>query len=68
MPFCKTVVCTEAFSILAKSSCNFKLKVEESILIKLLNPTLTKTSPQYRYICFDIDSVTVHYSEKEEVI
>ena len=43
--FCKTVVCPEDFSILAKSSCNFKLKIQESILIKLLKPTSNKTTP-----------------------
>ena len=42
MLFCKTVVCPEDFSILAKSSCNFKLEIKESILIKLLKPTLNK--------------------------
>ena len=42
MLFCKTVVCPEDFSVLAKSSCNFKLENQESILIKLLEPTLTK--------------------------
>ena len=40
MLFCKTGVCPEDFSILAKSSCNFKLESQESILIKLLKPTL----------------------------
>ena len=40
--FCKTVVCPEDFSILANSSCNFKLEIQESILIKLLKPTLNK--------------------------
>ena len=39
---CKTVVCPKDFSILAKSSCNFKLEIQESILIKLLKPTLNK--------------------------
>ena len=65
MLFCKTVVCPEDFSILANSSCNFKLEIQESILIKLLRPTLNKniSSVQYRYICFDIDSVTIPYSE-----
>ena len=42
MPLCKTVVRPEDFSILAKSSCNFKLEIQESILIKLLKPTLNK--------------------------
>ena len=42
MRFHKTVVCPEDFSILAKSSCNFKLEIQESILIKLLKPTLNK--------------------------
>ena len=42
MLFCKTVVCPEDFSILAKSSYNFKLEIQESILIKLLKPTLNK--------------------------
>ena len=40
--FCTTVVCPEDFFILAKSSCNFKLEIQESILIKLLRPTLNK--------------------------
>ena len=42
MRFCKAVVCPEDFSILAKSLCNFKLDIQESILIKLLKPTLNK--------------------------
>ena len=42
MLFCKTVVCPEDFSMLAKSSCNFKLEIHESTLIKLLKPTLNK--------------------------
>ena len=42
MLFSKTDVRPEDFSILAKSSCNFKLKIQESILIKLLKPTLNK--------------------------
>ena len=39
---CKTVVCPEGFSIPANSSCNFKLEIQESILIKLSKPTLNK--------------------------
>ena len=42
MLFCKTVVCPEDFSILAKSSCNFKPEIQESILMKLWKPTLNK--------------------------
>ena len=42
MLFCKTVVRPEDFSIFAKSSCNFKLEIGESILIKLLKATLNK--------------------------
>ena len=42
MIFCKTVVCPEDFSILAKSACNFKLEIQGSILIKLLKPTSNK--------------------------
>ena len=42
MLFYKTVDCPEDFSILAKTSCNFTLEVQESILIKLLKPTLNK--------------------------
>ena len=42
MLFCKTVPCPEDFSILTKSSCNFKLEIQESILIKLLTPTLNR--------------------------
>ena len=65
MLFCKTFVCPEVFSILAKSSWNFKFEIHESILIKLLKPRLNKKSPQYRYICFDIYYVGIDYSEKE---
>ena len=43
MLFCKTVVRPEDFPILAKSSCNFKLEIQESILIRLLEPTLNKS-------------------------
>ena len=42
MLFCKTVVRPEDFSIFAKSSCNFKLEIQKSILIRLLKPTLNK--------------------------
>ena len=42
MLFFKTIVCPEEFSILAKRSCNFKLEMQESILIKLFKPTLNK--------------------------
>ena len=42
MLFCKTVVCPEDFSFLANSSCNFKLEIQESILIQLLKPNLNK--------------------------
>ena len=42
MLFCKTVLCPEDFLILTNSSCNFKLEIQESILIKLLTPTLNK--------------------------
>ena len=34
MLFCKTVVYPEDFSILAKSSLNFKLEIQEIFLIK----------------------------------
>ena len=40
--FCKTVVCPKDFSVLPKSSRNFKLEIQESILMKLLRPTLNK--------------------------
>ena len=43
MLFCKTAVYPEDFSILANSSCNFKLEIQESISIKLLKPTLNKS-------------------------
>ena len=33
---CKIVVCPEDFSIIGKSSCNFKLGIPEGILSKLL--------------------------------
>ena len=42
MLFCQTVVFPEDFPILAKSSYNFKLEIQESILITLLKPTLSK--------------------------
>ena len=42
MLFCMTVVCPEDISILATSSFDFKLEIQESVLIKLLNPTLNK--------------------------
>ena len=42
MLFCKTVVCSEDIPIIAKSSCNFKLEIQKSILIRLLKPTLNK--------------------------
>ena len=42
MLFCKTVVCLEDFSTIANSSCNFKLEIQKSILIKLLKPNLNK--------------------------
>ena len=42
MLFCKAVVCSEDSSVLAESSCSFKLEIKESILIKLLKPTLNK--------------------------
>ena len=58
MLFCKTVVYPDDFSVLAKSSCNFKLEIQESILIKLLKP---KTSSQYSYIYFDIRKDSIHY-------
>ena len=38
----KTIVHPEDLSILVKSSCNFKLEIEESILIKLLKSVLNK--------------------------
>ena len=41
--FCKkTVICPEDFLIVAESSCNFKLEIQENILIKLLKLTLNK--------------------------
>ena len=40
MLFCKTVALPEDFSILTKSSCNFKLEIQENILIKLVKPIL----------------------------
>ena len=50
----KAVACPENFSILAKSSCNFKLEIQESTLIKLLKPTLNKIISSVFFICFDI--------------
>ena len=67
--FCKkTVICPEDFLIVAESSCNFKLEIQENILIKLLKLTLNKKwRSQYHYICFDItiDTVIIHYLEIE---
>ena len=42
MLLCKTFIRPEDFSVAAKGSCNFKLEIQESILIKILNPTLNK--------------------------
>ena len=42
MLFCWTIVSPGDFSILAKSSCNFKREIQESILIKLLKLNLNK--------------------------
>ena len=61
MRFCKAVFCPEGFSILAKISCSFKLETQDSILINYSGQLWKKISPQYRYICFDIDCVTMHY-------
>ena len=52
MLFCKTVVCPEDISILTKSSWDFKLEIQESILINLLKPTLNKnisSAPLYLF-------------------
>ena len=50
MLFCKRVVCPEDFFILAKSSYNFKFEIQESILIKLLKPTLNKNISALLYM------------------
>ena len=50
--FCKTVVCPKSFSILAKSTSNLKLEIQESILIKLIKPTLIKNSSSVRLYLF----------------
>ena len=66
--FCKkTVICPEDFLIVAESSCNFKLEIQENILIKLLKPTLNKNISVLYYICFDItiDTVIIYYLEIE---
>ena len=42
MLFCKTIICPEDFSILARSPCSFKLEIQKSNWIKLLKPTLNK--------------------------
>ena len=36
--YCKTVVCPEDFSVVAKRSWIFKTEIQENILIKLLKP------------------------------
>ena len=41
----KTVACPEDFSFPTKNSCYLKLEIQESILIKLLKPTLNKNIP-----------------------
>ena len=50
MLFCKTVVCPKYFQ--------FMLKVHA-----ISNLRFKKKSPQYRYICFDIESVAMHFLE-----
>ena len=60
---CKTVACPKDFSILAKSSCNFKLEIQESILIKLLKPTLNKKIFSVPLYLFWYNSVILNYSE-----
>ena len=63
MLFYKIVVCLEDFSILARNLYNFKLEIQESILIKLLKQTLNKNISSVTLYLF-WDSVTIHYSEK----
>ena len=54
---CKAVVCPKDFSVLAKSTCNLKLDIEESTLIKLLKPPLNKNIFSVTLcICFVNDS------------
>ena len=57
MLFYKTIVCPEDCFILARSSCNFKLEIQESILIKILKPTLNKI----------IFSVLLHFFDSRKV-
>ena len=63
MLFYKIVVSLEDFSILTKNLYNFKLEIQESILIKLLKQTLNKNISSVTLYLF-WDSVTIHYSEK----
>ena len=54
---CKTGVCPKDFSVLAKSTCNLKLEIQESILIKLQKPALNKSIFSVPLcICFVNDS------------
>ena len=52
MFFCMRVVCPQDFSVLAKSTSNFKLEIQESILINYLSQPYTKLSTRY-HNCFD---------------
>ena len=42
MLLCNTVVSSENFTIIASSNSNFRLEIQESILIKFLKPELNK--------------------------
>lgn len=54
---CKAVACPKDFSVLDKSTCNLKLEIEESTLIKLLKPPLNKNIFSVTLcICFVNDS------------
>ena len=59
--FFLTVVCPEDFSIPAKSSGNFKLEIQESILIKLLKPTLNKNISSVPLYLFWYDNGFCNY-------
>ena len=52
MLFCNTKVTFDNFSIIAKSSSDFRLKIQESLLIKRDNPVLNKATESLPLLLF----------------
>ena len=55
------VLKTFQFLLIVRAISNLRFK--KAFWSNYYSQLWTKTSPQYRYICFDIDSVTIPYSE-----